>query len=93
MLLICPSMMPAKWYHQVSEPGRRARIVFNLKRDGAAQPWRLATLEQHVERRTGDYDGGASLEACGWGLRVDKHSALLLLMLLKPVCCATSGQP
>lgn len=50
---------------QVSEPGRRTRIIFNLKRDDAAQPWRLATLEQHVERRTGHYDGGASLEACG----------------------------
>ena len=67
---------------QVSEPGSRARIVFNLKRDDATQPWRLATLEQHVERRTGDYDGGTSLEACGWGLPISCLPADFLLVSL-----------
>jgi len=50
---------------QVKEPGHRARLVFNLKRFEASEPWTLENIEQHVERRDSDYAGGQPLAACG----------------------------
>ena len=49
------------------EEDKRLRGVFHLRGDGD-KAWVLGELELHLEHRTGDYDGGASLEACGCGI-------------------------
>lgn len=48
--------------------GERIRGIMCLERSGEGDPWALAEVEVHCERRTGDYNGGTLLEACGYNL-------------------------
>lgn len=50
----------------VTAESERWRGVFHVQRANLDSAWQLKDFEVHSERRTGDYDGGVSLEACGY---------------------------